>query len=121
VCVCIYLSRSLIIFFPFSFLPKGSRLPAWDRAVAVGLSLSLSLCVCLPIKIYNHHKLFFFLQVRDFRRGIVQLQWDAQRVEMETEDLVEKTRDFQLLRVTKDLQVCVYVYIYICIHICMYV
>eukprot|EP00967_Tisochrysis_lutea_P120561 scaffold197829_cov31-Tisochrysis_lutea.AAC.2 len=43
-------------------------------------------------------------EIRDFRRGIVQLQWEAERVEMETEDLVEKTRDFQLLRVTKDLQ-----------------
>jgi chromosome segregation ATPase len=43
-------------------------------------------------------------EIRDFRRGIVQLLWDAERVQMETEDLVEKTRDFQLLRVTKDLQ-----------------
>jgi hypothetical protein len=43
-------------------------------------------------------------EIRDFRRGIVQLLWDAERVQMETEDLVEQTRDFQLLRVTKDLQ-----------------
>lgn len=56
------------------------------------------------IKRLGGDKVGLLEEIRDFRRGIVQLLWDAERVQMETEDLVEKTRDFQLLRVTKDLQ-----------------
>lgn len=43
-------------------------------------------------------------EIRDFRRGIVVLQWEKERAAMEAEDLVERTKEFQLLRVTKDLQ-----------------
>ncbi len=32
------------------------------------------------------------------------LEWENQRADMEAEDLVERTKEFQLLRVTKDLQ-----------------
>ena len=43
-------------------------------------------------------------EIRDFRKGIVMLQWEAKKADMQAEDLIERTKDFQLLRVTKDLQ-----------------
>lgn len=43
-------------------------------------------------------------EVRDFRRGIAQLLWDNERLGMAADDLVELAREFQLLRVTKELQ-----------------
>ena len=43
-------------------------------------------------------------EIRDFRKGIVMLQWENKRADMEAIDLVERTKEFQLLRVTKDLQ-----------------
>ena len=43
-------------------------------------------------------------EIRDFRKGIVMLQWESTKADMEADDLVERTKEFQLLRVTKDLQ-----------------
>jgi chromosome segregation ATPase len=43
-------------------------------------------------------------EIRDFRKGIVVLEWENKRLEMESQDMVERTKEFQLLRVTKDLQ-----------------
>merc|ERR1712054_472441 len=43
-------------------------------------------------------------EIRDFRKGIIELRWENQKLDMEAEDLVTKIKDFQLLRVTKDLQ-----------------
>ena len=56
------------------------------------------------IKKLAREKIQILKEIRDFRRGIVQLQWERERAEMEADDLVERTKEFQLLRVTKDLQ-----------------
>jgi len=52
----------------------------------------------------GHEKVDILKEIRDFRKGIVMLEWENQRADMEAEDLVERTKEFQLLRVTKDLQ-----------------
>ena len=49
-------------------------------------------------------KVVILKEIRDFRKGIVQLEWENARADMEADDLVERTKEFQLLRVTKDLQ-----------------
>jgi len=43
-------------------------------------------------------------EIKDFRKGIHGLQWDNQRLDLEEEDLLQRTKDLQLLRVTKGLQ-----------------
>merc|ERR1712146_216123 len=43
-------------------------------------------------------------EIRDFRKCVALLQWENKRAEMEAEDLTERIKDLQLLRVTKDLQ-----------------
>ena len=56
------------------------------------------------IKKLAREKIQILKEIRDFRKGIVMLQWENNRADMEAEDLVERTKEFQLLRVTKGLQ-----------------
>lgn len=56
------------------------------------------------IKKLAGEKVEILREILDFRRGIVVLQWENERAEMEAVDLIERTKEFQLLRVTKDLQ-----------------
>ena len=43
-------------------------------------------------------------EIKDFRKGIHQLQWENSRLDLEEEELLQRTKDLQLLRVTKGLQ-----------------
>jgi len=56
------------------------------------------------IRALGGEKVEILKEIRDFRKGIVMLQWENKRADMEAIDLVERTKEFQLLRVTKDLQ-----------------
>jgi chromosome segregation ATPase len=56
------------------------------------------------IKRLGGEKVEILKEVRDFRKGIAELVWENERLAMEGGDLVDRTREFQLLRVTKDLQ-----------------
>ena len=58
----------------------------------------------VEIKKLGGEKVEILKEVRDFRRGITLLQWENTRSDMEADDLTERVRDLQLLRVTKDLQ-----------------
>ena len=42
--------------------------------------------------------------IKDFKKGIYVAEWESQKADMVIEDLVEKARELQLLRVTKELQ-----------------
>ena len=44
------------------------------------------------------------MAIKDFKKGIYELQWENKKLQMEAEDLIEKTKELQLLRVTKNLQ-----------------
>ncbi|CAG9462605.1 unnamed protein product [Pedinophyceae sp. YPF-701] len=52
-------------------------------------------------------KLDILRGIKDFKRGIYLLQWENQRCDMEAADTVERTREFQLMRVTKEVQAVV--------------
>jgi hypothetical protein len=56
------------------------------------------------IRHHGREKVGVLKEIRDFRKGIVLLQWEHKSADMEAEDLVERTKELQLLRVTKDLQ-----------------
>jgi len=56
------------------------------------------------IRKLGSEKVEILMEIRDFRKGIVMLEWENQRSDMQAEDLIERTKEFQLLRVTKDLQ-----------------
>jgi len=58
----------------------------------------------MEIRRLGREKVDILKEIRDFRKGIVMLQWESTRADMDAEDLVARTKEFQLLRVTKDLQ-----------------
>lgn len=43
-------------------------------------------------------------EIKDYRKGIHGLEWENRMVDFQAEDLVIRTRDIQLLRVTKQMQ-----------------
>jgi hypothetical protein len=56
------------------------------------------------IETRGNDKIGVLHEIKDFRKGIHGLQWDNQRLDLEEEDLLQRTKDLQLLRVTKGLQ-----------------
>lgn len=42
--------------------------------------------------------------IKDFKKGIYEAQWQVAKLGMDEEDLTEQIKQFQLLRVTKQLQ-----------------
>lgn len=42
--------------------------------------------------------------IKDFKKGSYELEWNSKKLDREAEDLMEKTKELQLLRVTKSLQ-----------------
>jgi hypothetical protein len=49
-------------------------------------------------------KVAILTAIKDFKKGSYELEWINLKLEREAEDLVEKTKELQLLRVTKGLQ-----------------
>ncbi|QDZ19022.1 hypothetical protein A3770_02p15400 [Chloropicon primus] len=56
------------------------------------------------IEKHGGQKVDILKAIKDFKKGIYDIQWENQRLEMLEEDWAEKTKEFQLLRVTKGLQ-----------------
>lgn len=44
------------------------------------------------------------VECKDFRKGIIQQEWDHWRMRMQLEDLGNKARDIQTLRITQEIQ-----------------
>lgn len=45
------------------------------------------------------------IESKDFRKGIFQLEWEHKKIQMQMEDLKQKSRDITVLRVSKELQI----------------
>lgn len=44
------------------------------------------------------------VECKDFRKGIIQLQWEHKMMGMQIEDLNNKARDIQMLRLSEEQQ-----------------
>jgi len=56
------------------------------------------------IKQHNAEKIQELETIKDLRKGIHMLKWENSKLDMDIEDWITRTRDLQLLRVTKSLQ-----------------
>ena len=56
------------------------------------------------IEKHGGQKVDILKAIKDFKKGIYDIEWENKRLDMLEEDWAEKTKEFQLLRVTKGLQ-----------------
>ncbi|CAM4726849.1 unnamed protein product [Leuciscus chuanchicus] len=56
------------------------------------------------IRALGGQKIASMVECKDFRKGIIQQEWDHRRMRMELEDLSNKARDIQTLRITQEIQ-----------------
>ncbi|XP_054654462.1 cilia- and flagella-associated protein 43 [Dunckerocampus dactyliophorus] len=54
------------------------------------------------IRSLGEQKIAMLVQTKDFRKGIIQVEWDNTMRRMQIEDLKNKERDIQMLRLTED-------------------
>ncbi|ESO90244.1 hypothetical protein LOTGIDRAFT_233795 [Lottia gigantea] len=56
------------------------------------------------IKQYGEKKIASMMDSKDFRKGIIQLEWEHKRMLMEMDDLQNKMKDIQFMKVTREIQ-----------------
>lgn len=44
------------------------------------------------------------VEFKDFSKGIIQLEWEHEKMKMQIQDLTEKARDIVILPISKDCQ-----------------
>uniref|UniRef100_A0A665XAJ6 Cilia and flagella associated protein 43 n=1 Tax=Echeneis naucrates TaxID=173247 RepID=A0A665XAJ6_ECHNA len=65
----------------------------------------------------GEQKIAIMVEGKDFRKGIIQLEWEHKMMKMQIEDLNNKARDIQMIHLSEEQQDLINIYIYIYIYI----
>ena len=87
---------------------EGNEKEKWSASgdMAIGILLDRQVIEDKNQVIQKHggQKVDILKAIKDFKKGIYDIEWENNRLDMLEEDWAEKTKEFQLLRVTKSLQ-----------------
>lgn len=80
----------------------GQLVPEFSQSVLLHRSIIEQLNS--QIKTLGEAKLNSMNECKEFKRGIHMLDWEHEKLKMEADDLVMRTKEIQMLHVTKELQ-----------------
>ncbi len=75
-----------------------------DMGAALFIHRSLVEGLNDAVHVRGDKKVEIMTAIKDFKKGIYQIEWEHKRCDMMVEDLREKTKELQMLHVTRDLQ-----------------
>ena len=58
----------------------------------------------LGLQTLGGQKIATMVECKDFRKGVIQLEWEQQRIQLQTEHYDMQTRDIQKLHLSKEQQ-----------------
>ena len=109
---------------PYGFVPDFRDAILLERKVVEDLNAKIKACdsMCMHVSVHSM-KVYACLYMRgvnvqglgsaklqsmedskDFKRGIVQLEWERLRLQMQMDDLEQKKRDIQLFKVSRQIR-----------------
>ncbi|XP_063261434.1 cilia- and flagella-associated protein 43 isoform X2 [Prinia subflava] len=80
----------------------STQIPDYSDAVLIDRSVVEELNCSLAAQ--GEKKITAMVEFKDFSKGIIQLEWEHKKMEMQIQDLKEKARDIVILPISKDCQ-----------------
>ncbi|NXO29551.1 CFA43 protein, partial [Cisticola juncidis] len=81
---------------------ESTQIPDYSDAVLIDRSVVEELNCSLAAQ--GEKKITAMVEFKDFSKGIIQLEWEHKKMEMQIQDLKEKARDIVILPISKDCQ-----------------
>uniref|UniRef100_A0A8C3UU72 Cilia- and flagella-associated protein 43 n=1 Tax=Catharus ustulatus TaxID=91951 RepID=A0A8C3UU72_CATUS len=81
---------------------KSTEIPDYSDAVLIDRSVVEELNCRLAAQ--GEKKITAMVEYKDFSKGIIQLEWEHKKMEMQIQDLKDKARDIVILPISKDCQ-----------------
>ncbi|NWV19084.1 CFA43 protein, partial [Origma solitaria] len=81
---------------------ENTEIPEYSDAILINRSVVEELNCALATQ--GEKKITAMIEFKDFSKGIIQLEWEHKKMQMQIQDLKEKARDIVILPISKDCQ-----------------